>query len=97
MDESTRTPLPCLICGFQPEPAVTIAGGTRQPSDAVMFTAGNGNYGSTVWDEMNPYRSMEINICDKCLVEHKDRVAIAEAVRVERPEPEFVPWDPEEE
>jgi hypothetical protein len=56
-----------------------------------MFDAGSGNYGSTVWDEMNSMRSLHINVCDKCLVERKDRVAIIETVP-QAPRVQTFPW-----
>lgn len=83
-------PLLCIVCGMQPEPA---CGSGYQPYGATMFDAGSGHYGSTVWDTMSRYRSLAINVCDKCLVEHKDRVGVFETVPVPN-EVKLVPWDP---
>lgn len=89
---SAVNPLPCIVCGFQPKP---VCGSGYQPSGALMFSAGSGHYGSGVWDTMSRYRSLEVNVCDDCLVARKDRVAVAVKPAFTRPEPEFIPWDPE--
>lgn len=83
-------PLPCIVCGFQPEP---VGGSGHQPYDALIFNAGAGHYGSTVWDEMSGSRSLTINVCDKCLVANRGRVAVAVYIRPEPPDVEFVPWE----
>jgi hypothetical protein len=86
-------PLPCMVCGTQPEPAFRTEGGTRQPYGATMFNAGSGHYGSTMWDTMSSVRSLAINVCDECLVKRKDRVSV---VLTDRPTPkvEYLPWTP---
>lgn len=87
-------PLVCIVCGFQPD---TACGEGVQPYAATMFSAGAGHYGSTVWDTMSRYRSLEINVCDACLVKHKDRVAVATQRPPQRPEVHWAPWKPGEE
>jgi hypothetical protein len=83
-----RKPLPCIVCGFQPKP---VGGDGHQPVSALMFDAGAGHYGSTVWDTMSRYRSLAVNVCDKCLIERKDRVGVFETVPVPD-EVKLVPW-----
>lgn len=89
-----KKPLPCIVCGAQPEAAFRIEGGTYQPYCATMFDAGNGHYGSTVWDEMRTGVSLTINVCDPCLLLYRDRVAVVTTVRQE-PEVIVAPWLPE--
>jgi hypothetical protein len=83
-------PLPCIVCGTQPKSVSPGSDFFWQPLKAVMFDAGSGNYGSSVWDEMGD-RSMWINVCDECLVSHKDRVAVVRKIRT-RPEVKFAMW-----
>ena len=67
-----KTPncLPCFKCGR----SLFAVGDEKinQPYDAVAFSS-PGNYGSTVWDEMDNAIKLEIAICDNCLVEHENR------------------------
>jgi hypothetical protein len=93
--DTPRRPLPCIVCGFHPEPAFTMDGGTHQPHAATMFDAGAGHYGSTVWDTMNPYRTLTINVCDSCLRRRAQRVAVV-VTTPKPPEVQFVPWKVEE-
>lgn len=86
------TPLPCIVCGMQPEPIWDDGYHPWQPHRATMFDCGPGNYGSTVWDEFSSDRSLTINVCDKCLVERKDRVAVVETIPRE-PETTFTNWE----
>lgn len=88
----TQRPLPCIVCGAQPEPAFRIEGGTHQPYGATMFSAGGGHYGSTVWDEITRGRSLEITVCDPCLKACRARVAVAVTEQV-APEVEYLPWE----
>lgn len=94
-DKRVELPLPCIVCGVRPEPAFrSVDGPTWQPYAATMFDAGGGHYGSTVWDEVVPgCRSLRINVCDECLVERCDRVAVVHTIR-QAPAVEFVPWEP---
>jgi hypothetical protein len=90
---SLNQPLPCLVCGMQPN---AVGGHGMQPYDALMFDAGSGHYGSGVWDTMSGARSLSINVCDDCLVAHKDRVAVVTKVEpVARVVFEFTPWEPD--
>lgn len=66
-----------------------------QPYAATMFNAGSGHYGSTVWDTMSSGRSLEINVCDECLVKHKDRVAVVISRPPVRQPIDYTPWDPD--
>lgn len=90
----TRGLLPCIVCGFEPEPVFPDEP-TMQPYEATMFTS-RGHYGSTVFDPMSRYRTLSINICDNCLKERKDCVRLV----IETPRAsslEILPWNPEEE
>lgn len=87
-------PLPCIVCNFQPKQAFGEHADEQSwwyPYKATMFDAGIGHYGSTVWDEMNGSMTLTINVCDKCLVEHKDRVAVMETLQRET-ETTLKPW-----
>lgn len=90
-----QSPLPCIVCDFQPKRAF----GADQPHlsyvpyAATVFDAGSGHYGSTVWDTTTNSRSLSINLCDKCLVERKDRVAVMETTGSEITV-KFAPWRP---
>lgn len=91
--EAEQRPLPCIVCGAQPEPAFRVEGGTYQPYGATMFSAGAGHYGSTVWDMMSRYRSLMLNVCDECLVKNKSRVAV-DVTGPPQPAPiKYEPWD----
>ncbi len=65
-------PLPCIVCGKQPETAFE-----RQPYGATMFYA-SGQYGSTVFDPIGEDAELQINVCDVCLVKAstQDRVDV---------------------
>lgn len=87
-------PLPCIVCGFQPK---GIQAGDYQPLNALMFDAGAGHYGSGVWDTMTRGISLNINVCDDCLVARKDRVAVVREVVRRESSYEWLPWDPDKE
>lgn len=97
-----RKPLPCIACGYQPESALPgsledAAGGGQQPYGATTFTS-PGQYGSTVFDDMN--RSfLEINVCDACVLTAAARGQVLHAtlVKVERRKYEYRPWVPPDE
>lgn len=89
-----QQPLVCIVCGFQPDCA---CGSGWQPYAATSFSAGSGHYGSTVWDTMSSSRSLEINVCDACLLKHKNRVAVAVRQPPAYPDANWLPWDPEQE
>jgi hypothetical protein len=59
-------PLPCIVCGYEPEPVDHDRHeDNNQPYGATAFTS-HGHYGSTVFDPMDG-QYLEINICDTCL------------------------------
>jgi hypothetical protein len=92
VDEMTL-PLPCFACGKALEPvAPDRQPPTMQAYDAVMFST-PGNYGSTVFDEMDGTR-LVLNICDQCLRDHPDRVVLSTPVLVQRVEPTLSRWEP---
>jgi hypothetical protein len=83
-------PLPCFACG---KDLLCIWGdGSFQPDDAVTFSS-PGNYGSTVFDEMDDSRLM-INICDECLRTHAQRTALSTPIRTPKPDPILSRWAP---
>lgn len=67
----------------------------NQPHAATVFHS-HGHYGSTVWDPPLSMvgKTIEVTICDDCLVANKDRVL---HVVPKHQDPEYVvtPWDPE--
>jgi hypothetical protein len=64
-------PVSCIACGTELESSVGDSG-ENQPSDATTFRS-YGQYGSTVFDPMDG-SFLEINVCDRCLTLHQDRV-----------------------
>lgn len=62
--------LPCIACGQELE-NVDISS-TNQPYNGTAFIT-HGHYGSTAYDPMDGHY-IEVNICDACLILHKDRV-----------------------
>lgn len=66
-------PLPCIVCGYQPDTAFNGCTG-NQPYKATAFTTG-GHYGSTFFDPMDESR-IEINVCDECLRKAVDKKQI---------------------
>ena len=90
-----QLPLPCLICGVHPRPLIP-GSETAQPSRALMFSAGSGHYGSTVWDERGSHQTLEIIVCDSCLRAHHARVGVAVHKPLVRPAPEYIAWNPGE-
>lgn len=69
---SSDLTLPCLVCG-KPLKSVLPNPDMNQPSDATSFTA-RGQYGSTAFDPMDG-TLLQINVCDLCLLERRDRVS----------------------
>ena len=71
--------LPCIICGKELKPALSglkdSSRAANQPNEGTTFHS-HGQYGSTVWDPMSPggLETLEINICDPCLLANKERV-----------------------
>ena len=68
------TPSPCLVCG---KTLTALKDGEPQPEEAVSFRASPG-YGS---DFDGTLGELEINVCDGCLVERRDRVTHLSVVR----------------
>lgn len=62
--------LSCIGCGQELVNAFDDA--TNQPYNGTTFTS-HGHYGSTAFDDFEGY-FLEINVCDACLILHKDRV-----------------------
>jgi hypothetical protein len=69
-----KLPLPCIICDKPLQSVFTskamaefAESDINQPNDATTFIS-HGQYGSTLWDPMNSDETLEINICDPCLV-----------------------------
>lgn len=89
------TILPCIICGTELEPAFRDLD-HNQPHGGTTFTT-RGHYGSTVFDpplSMGSDRFLELNICDPCLLERKDKIIFVQYIPTpSRREAEF--WDPE--
>lgn len=48
---------------------------TEQPYAATSFYS-HGQYGSTVFDPMNSHESLQIHICDECLVKNHGEVKL---------------------
>ena len=63
--------LPCIACGRELKQVFDEAA-TNQPYAGTAFRT-HGHYGSTAYDPMDGHY-LEINICDLCLVTHRDRV-----------------------
>lgn len=58
--------LPCVICKRELSSVFNHEDTMNQPNDATNFCS-NGNYGSGIFDPIDQYVSLEINICDFCL------------------------------
>lgn len=72
--------LPCIVCdkGFE---NVEFAN-ENQPYNGTAFQT-NGHYGSTFWDE--PWKKIEINVCDDCLlVKSKTHIIQLSSYKVKR-------------
>lgn len=66
----------------------------NQPNDGLSLTT-VGHYGSTVFDPMDPSRWLEINICDECITERKDRIIIGIRLPQGFVKPVmYEPWNP---
>ena len=96
-----KVPLPCIVCGKELEHVFKTKrhqSSPNQPSGGTTFSS-HGHYGSTVWDpmSMDGLETLEINICDECLlaagraqrVLHVDRIRHPDTYKTE-------PWDPTE-
>ena len=93
-DRVTEQTLPCFKCGKPLESAIPDSQFSyNQPSEGTAFHS-HGHYGSTAWDPVTGGKVLELNICDACLVEGKDRVLYVVEVR-QVPQYTAVPWDPD--
>lgn len=93
--DDLQAPLPCIICGVRPESVNDDGHGPQwQPHAATVFTAGPGHYGSTVWDEPSSDRALWITVCDRCLLQHRERAAVVTTTRDQPPARQFDRWNP---
>lgn len=93
-DSTLHSPLPCLVCNkdlgwgdYQP-PSDT------SPFKGLTFKA-SGGYGSYVFDPESDVW-LELNICDECVLSHKDLICLARApepLPTDRRPPTRVIWD----
>jgi hypothetical protein len=84
-------PLPCIVCGRKLEP-VSAEHIPKQPYAGTTFIS-HGQYGSTVFDEMDR-TFLELNVCDPCLVAAAKRGVVAHGTAVPvRYDTEYEPWD----
>lgn len=89
--------LPCIRCWKELESAIPdeVDDEANQPYAGTAFTT-RGHYGSTVFDPMDQWSFLELNICDDCLraAAKKGHVLLG----LKEPAPRSVkyqPWDPE--
>jgi len=68
---SSEAFLPCFKCGKTLRNAFIEA--DNQPSEGTEFRT-YGHYGSTFWDSFDG-EELILNICDRCLSEHSDKLA----------------------
>lgn len=88
MNESRNNALPCIRCGKQ----LRQIGGKdpveksleNQPYNGTAFYT-SGHYGSTVFDSIHG-ETIEINVCDICLLEAAERQHVLSYRRITRPE-----------
>lgn len=76
-EDRLKNSVPCIICDkeldhvfHQRPPNVLGDELLNQPSDGLVFRS-NGNYGSTIFDPINDFESLEIAICDDCIKEKR--------------------------
>jgi hypothetical protein len=98
--EPAEATLTCLICGRSlhsemPEELVRERGWLPQPYAGTWFTS-HGQYGSTVFDEMDTTYLL-ITVCDQCVLE-KAAAGLILLRTPDRPTPRLEPqteiWDP---
>lgn len=82
--------LPCIVCGYAPNPVDPDGDVVNQPHGATVFDS-HGHYGSTVHDPMMDPHYLEINVCDRCLRDRKDRVLYR--IDIQRTESEYRVWE----
>lgn len=87
MSEKAKA-LPCIRCGKQLWQAMDKEGVeesfVNQPYNGTAFYT-NGHYGSTVFDEMHG-ETIEINVCDTCLLDAAKEQRILYYRRITKPE-----------
>lgn len=85
--------LPCFVCSRELEPAVTGISNPpeNQPYAGTTFYS-PGQYGSTAWDPQTPMVSLELNVCDPCLIAGAGRAA--RVVRMRKEVAYYEPWEP---
>jgi hypothetical protein len=83
--------LPCIICGRELKSAFPRENEStpewlkhNQPHAGTIFIT-HGQYGSTVFDPMSDVRSLEINICDSCLLDKARQGYVLHNERIPRP------------
>lgn len=74
---SLELPLPCIICGFQPETTDTHDEDKGNTPYAATAFVTHGHYGSTAFDPLDG-TFIEINVCDTCLVRKAETGCIGE-------------------
>ncbi len=90
-----KLPINCFKCNRELEPAIKELPDKQelnQPYAGTSFSS-SGHYGSTVFDPMSNIHTLEINICDPCLLEFKDRVAFLRTIK-RIPVFEYRNWNP---
>lgn len=97
MSEERTNALPCIRCGKQLLNIMSKRDQDphyNQPYSGTAFTT-SGHYGSTVFDEMHG-GTIEINVCDTCLLDAAAEQRVLYYVRVRRvDEWEKGPWEPD--
>ena len=66
----------CIVCKTPCD--ILHAEHSLHPNIAGTMFEATGNYGSTVWDPLDPGRFLQIVICDECLLERKDQVDVVQ-------------------
>lgn len=87
---------PCIVCGKELKNVNIVPENEdiNQPDDGLTFTS-HGHYGSTVFDPADPNRWLEINVCDDCITERKDRILIGVRLPQGFTKPiMYEPWNP---
>jgi hypothetical protein len=89
-------PLNCFKCGRKLTPAFEDADSLvhvpNQPRGGTTFIT-HGHYGSTVFDPVSDINTLTINICDPCMIEFRNRIALRRIIQRE-PTITFHSWDP---
>lgn len=85
----------CIVCKRQLDQAFRDS--DNVPYGGVVFNA-RGNYGSTVYDPFSQDESLEINVCDMCLLEAAANGAVLHVRRSRPASPNitYTKWTPNE-